>query len=105
MRSIIRQGDVALELLIGAIPADVCPVPRELNRVVLAHGEITGHAHALEESGVSLYSAPDGSLYLSVTEPATLKHEEHAHVGIAPGQYRVHRQREYSPEEIRRVQD
>jgi hypothetical protein len=36
---------------------------------------------------------------------ATLTHEEHAPVTLTTGYYRVWRQREYSPEEIRVVRD
>jgi len=46
-----------------------------------------------------------GRLLLVVAEPTTLDHQEHASIEIAPGAYWVVRQREYHPQEIRRVQD
>lgn len=118
-----RQGDVLLvaveanPLDPGAtIGEDLIRLPREKGRVVLAHGEITGHHHAIADERAELL-APDGSefvtvdeaaeLYLLVhgTEPVALVHEEHATITVAPGAYKVVRQREYQPEQIRRVAD
>jgi hypothetical protein len=42
----IRQGDVYLQP-IAALPAGEAKEIREPGRVVLAHGEVTGHAHAI----------------------------------------------------------
>ncbi len=42
----VRQGDV-LVLEIDDIPKDARRVPRDDGRVVLAYGEVTGHAHAI----------------------------------------------------------
>lgn len=103
-----RQGDVLIEKIGGAIPPGAVAEPRdEQNRVVLAHGEVTGHAHALLDEGVVLYrDAQSGDVLLSVGGGgASVVHEEHATIPLEPGNYRVTRQREYSPEEIRNVAD
>ena len=42
----VRQGDV-LALGVEAIPEDAKPVTRDRGRVILAYGEVTGHAHAI----------------------------------------------------------
>lgn len=42
-----RQGDVLIER-IDSVPDDAQPVPLEDGRIVLAHGEVTGHAHAIK---------------------------------------------------------
>jgi len=104
-----RQGDVLIER-IAALPKSLQKIPRENGRVVLAHGEVTGHAHAIADKHCDHYSPkglPDaGVTFLEVAEAmAALKHEEHATIELEPGIYKITRQREYSPEEIRRVAD
>ena len=106
-----RQGDVLVEAV--RQPKDLGTlVPRDGNRVVLAYGEVTGHAHAVvPDDGVAdipaaqLFESPDGDRYLLVDRPCALVHEEHGRIPLAPGAYKVTRQREYSPEEIRTVAD
>jgi hypothetical protein len=45
-------------------------------------------------------------MFLTVTgEPAALEHDEHDTITLPPGSYRIVRQREYAPEEIRYVAD
>jgi hypothetical protein len=98
-----RQGDVLIER-IPAIPAGVKPVVRDAGRIVLAYGEVTGHAHAIADVNALLFG--DGEdLYLEADGTVTLRHEEHAPIEIPGGAYRVTRQREYSPEAIRSVAD
>lgn len=101
---LIQQGDVLL--FAGVVmPADA----RAVERRVLALGEATGHAHRLAEASDGLlYEAPDGTLYLRVGPGgATVTHEEHQAVSLAPGDYRVGRVREYDhwEEEARQVRD
>lgn len=113
----IRQGDVFL-LRIAEMPADVKPVERDGGRVILAYGEVTGHAHAIEESHAALLErpAPVRPGVLTATEnerflrivgaAANLVHEEHSTITIPPGTYRVIHQQEWSDEmEPRRVLD
>jgi hypothetical protein len=106
----VRQGDV-LVTRIDRIPAGAARKPRDHGRVILAYGEVTGHAHAiddtLESPAAALYEDPsgDGSFYLRVTDATGLVHEEHARIDLAPGDYRVTRQREYTPEAIIQVAD
>lgn len=102
-----RQGDVYLER-IDSLPATVTKLARENGRVVLAHGEVTGHHHSLCEPDVDLHTSPDavGVTFLEVREAmAALTHQEHATIELPQGVYRVTRQREYSPEAIRNVAD
>ena len=99
-----RQGDVLL-IPVQEIPKRARAVEREGGRVVLAHGEATGHAHAIQAPGARLFS-DGGSRFLEVpAEGATLAHEEHAAIPLPGGAYRVVIQREYSPEENRPVAD
>lgn len=102
----IRQGDVFLRS--AGIPDDAAKlVNNESDRLVLAYGEVTGHAHAIStvDFDVEAYEL-NGKTYLRVQgEPAELKHEEHAHIQIPVGDYEVIIQREYTPEVISRVID
>lgn len=109
-----RQGDVLIIPLAGhAPPAHAKPLAREGGRVVLAHGEVTGHAHAIGSPRAALFrddgsnGGSNGRTLLQVigADAVQLSHEEHGTIALDPGLYEVRRQREYSPEEIRNVAD
>jgi hypothetical protein len=103
---LIRQGDVLL-VRVGRSPRGRT-VPREDGRLVLATGEVTGHAHVVRDESAELVSAAGvAELYLIVHggKPATLTHEEHRPLAVPPGTYQVVRQREYTPAAIRYVED
>lgn len=99
-----RQGDVLVEYFSDKLPEDVQKIASDKSRVVLAYGEVTGHAHALLSKTSTLYEW-QGSRLLEITKPTDLTHEEHAAITLAPGVYKVTQQREYSPEAIRNVAD
>ncbi|MFM2042850.1 MAG: hypothetical protein RLY86_1426 [Pseudomonadota bacterium] len=94
-----RQGDV-LVMAVDGLPPCLTPVPREDGRVVLAHGEVTGHAHAIRSDRVHFFRE-DGSgrgfIQVHGSAPVALVHEEHRPIELAPGTYEVVRQREYEP--------
>jgi hypothetical protein len=96
-----RQGDVLI-IPVESIPEKLDPIDREEGRVVLAHGEVTGHAHAIEAEGAALFRDPKlMAMFLIVTSgPVALRHDEHDTIVIPPGRFRVVRQREYAPEMI-----
>ena len=111
-----RQGDVLIER-IDNVPGTAQKQKRS-TRVILAHGEVTGHHHALEtrdpadwwkEGEISTSNTKPGTLAgaLFVTLPAggEVTHQEHAKIELPKGTYRITRQREYSPEAIRNVAD
>jgi hypothetical protein len=106
----IRQGDVLL-MPITAIPADVTERRRDNGRVVLAYGEVTGHAHAFSNAGVALMERPNATSlnqkdeFIRVEEASVLRHEEHGAITVAPGFYQIVHQQEYTPEELRNVRD
>ena len=101
-----RQGDVLI-VPVKSLPKNLDPVDREQGRVVLAQGEVTGHAHAIKDRNAALFRDPKlAAIFMHVSDdPVALEHEEHATITIPPGNYRVIRQREYSPEAIRNVAD
>ena len=107
MKQLMRQGDVLLKP-VEHVPANTRPVAREDGRLILAHGEATGHAHAIAEESAELVSAEGAAeLYLLVHghQPVSLAHDEHDTIKVDPGAYEVVRQREYTPEQIRTVAD
>lgn len=112
----LRQGDVYL-IPVKALPKGCTPIePEGGRRFVLAHGEVTGHAHAIyeftpdlaaehaarEAAGeiaeaalarararrtAQMWASPDGEWYLEIREPSTMRHEEHSAPTIPPGIY------------------
>lgn len=105
MTKIYRQGDV-LVIETKCIPSNAKPQAREGARIILAHGELTGHAHAIHDKGARLLQCAAKATFLEITdETASLVHEEHSTVSIPKGVYRVLKQTEYSPEELRNVAD
>ena len=99
-----QQGDVCLESV--KVPASA----KRKNGLVLAEGELTGHAHRLIVPGcvtAELFEEK-GDLYLKVSGgEVELVHEEHAPQVIEEGEYRIGRvlEYDYDTEEARRVQD
>ena len=98
-----QQGDVLIES--AQIPASAKKSNK--NRIVLAEGETTGHAHVISDTNNCTAFESDSELYLRVTNEVTVSHEEHNHISIAPGNYRVRKVQEYDhfKEEARQVQD
>lgn len=104
-RKAIRQGDVLL-VPVDEIPGGCKPVKRVQGRVILAEGEVTGHHHAISDADVKMVISEMERRYLEVGgEGATLSHEEHATLMVAPGRWEVLRQVEYAPGELRQVAD
>lgn len=121
-----RQGDV-LVIYVDRLPANTTKRARENGRVVLAHGEVTGHAHAITERKCVHYDAPDAvsaaqallksvglereitpensPTFLDLEVETPLEHEEHSTINLPAGKAVVLRQREYAPEQIRQVAD
>lgn len=98
----IRQGDVLL-IEVGSIPKGAKPVPRDdRGRLVLALGEVTGHAHVVTTVGTApaseatLLTASENRRFLRLMAPAELVHEEHATIPLAPGLYEQIRQEEWT---------
>jgi hypothetical protein len=101
-----RQGDVAL-VRVAKLPPGTKRVKAKATRpIVLAEGEVTGHAHTMERVGVAEYSTPQtDTRYIVAEVEAWLRHQEHAPITVEPGVYEIRHQREYAPGEIRRVAD
>lgn len=98
-----RQGDVLL-VKTDELPGGAEELPLS-DRIVLAYGEVTGHAHAVAQMEAKMY-AQGNVRYLVVGENGTnLVHEEHSTIALSPGIYRIVHQREYVPNSSRLVLD
>lgn len=113
--NLYRQGDVLIERMAN-IPTAAAKRQKSA-RIILAHGEVTGHHHALEtESPVEWFTHNEASslsgdanpmneLFVSLPSGGLVVHPEHSALKLSAGNYRVVRQREYSPEAPRNVED
>jgi hypothetical protein len=125
--TMFRQGDVLI-VCVASLPAGVTARQREKGRVVLAHGEVTGHAHAIERKDVVHYDAPNAEKaaeqlladagftfevtpvnapsFLEIPTGAEVLHEEHSTVVLPAGFAVALRQREWTDaDEPRQVAD
>lgn len=105
----LRQGDVMI-VRVTDLPEDLVAVPPENGRVVLAHGEATGHHHSIAFTNRVAMFREDGSggglfLVVSGDTPVMIEHQEHTALAISPGRYCVIRQRVWSAGMARRVAD
>ncbi len=106
-----RQGDVLIVPLAEAeVPLHAADAPSEprdgRGRLVLALGEVTGHAHAVLGPGRLIREPrPSAPLLLHLPDGGRVVHEEHAAIPLPKGWYRVVRQREYVPGSVRIVAD
>jgi len=74
-------------------------IARDKGRVILAYGEVTGHAHAIMDKTTEFFQCDDGRKILLVKDDETkLSHEEHGTITIPKGEYEIVQQREYDPE-------
>ena len=105
-----RQGDVMFKR-VKSVPAGES---RKRENGTVAYGEVTGHSHRLADLESAEVLEIGNGLYVRVSENgiaidgnhgASFIHEEHGTINLAPGNYEVRIQREYSPEEIRNVVD
>ena len=87
MRQGYQQGDVLLKVA-DTLPEGAVKVAPKPRGVVVAEGEVTGHAHVLDPGIVTEYEF-GGLRFLNVAKQTELRHEEHAAVTVAPGLYEI----------------
>ena len=105
---IIRQGDVLL--VAKQLPkAAKLATPDHATDVILAYGEVTGHAHRLRDAyttGKAKLWDAGAERYLQVLEIVSLTHEEHSTATIPPGIYLIPTQVDVTTsKQVRRVAD
>jgi hypothetical protein len=92
-KTIIRQGDV---LLVSTDTIENTEVEHtDQHRTVLAHGEVTGHAHAFYDKSATIFKGEKIRQLRLVTE-GLLKHEEHSHPVVPKGNYDLPRQTQWT---------
>lgn len=96
----IRHGDVQV-MKCESIPTEAT----KLNRKELAYGEVTGHAHRINDLVGELFETKTGELFLRVDKLSHLTHEEHKPIMLDPGCYRIAIKRQYSPTGWENVRD
>lgn len=90
-----HQGDVPCYPFEGQITGEKIA---HNGSVTLALGEVTGHNHTIYSSRIEdmdAYKTADGGWILTLRAPATIKHQEHKDITLAPGTYRIGKEREY----------
>ncbi len=112
MTEIFAQGDLLLERVADVAPSGT--IEENIEGVVLAEGEESGHRHAICErvtrfrDDALARDIPPG-LYLGHVQVssayARVTHEEHAPITLPRGTYRVRRQRELGPRDARVLPD
>lgn len=113
-KNLAAQGDLLINR-IDAIPENAKPVKSEKGQYIVAHSE-TGHNHVIvDRPNVSMYTTNDPMVsYLQIVESydeveTIIEHlrnfDTHESIKINPGNYEIRRQREYTPEGWRRVED
>lgn len=102
------QGDIAL-IRIAHVPRGAKRRPKT-ERHVIAHSE-TGHDHFIASKMGVVFDDPTNPLicYLRLGADADLVHarsyDTHETIRVKKGAYKIVRQREYTPEGWRRVED
>ena len=103
MARMIRQGDVLY------VPVQKIPEGAKLEDTkTVAYGEVTGHHHTMVEldtkSKALVYTLED-QMFAKVEGDVVITHQEHDQLAVEEGLYEIRIQREYTPEDIRRVLD
>lgn len=103
------QGDICIRR-IEALPKGLKAAVIEKGQHIVAHSE-TGHHHVIDSRAAQLLVDETNAFiaYLNVREPVDLvhlrEHDTHEALHFEPGIYEVRRQREYTLEGFRRVED
>ena len=106
LQFVARQGDVML-VKVASLPKGAKDVTPKDGDVILAHGEVTGHAHRIkraEHPSARIFDVR-AERYLQIAERVALTHEEHSAVFLEKGVYRQVFQFEEKRAEIQRVAD
>jgi len=101
LQALYRHGDVLVSR-VTSLPTGA----RKREGTILAHGELTGHSHRIQQSHAVQLWTSGSELFLEVKgAQASLVHEEHQTIELPQGFYRVWKQREYRPDADIEVMD
>lgn len=101
---VYRQGDVVLFRRRGKKEEK----QKHNGKITVALGEVSGHSHVIVGEGVDAadwWKNANGTQTVNLKNPAKIKHQEHKEILLPAGEYEIVIQREYSPQEIRKVLD
>lgn len=90
IRKIYRQGDILFKK-ISSLPTQL----KEKQDKVVAEGEVTGHAHVLDNGALYESLNSESILFIKSDQKTRIVHDEHLPIKLEPGNYEVIRQREY----------
>lgn len=103
------QGDIYIRK-IEKLPPNAMKADPTNGMIIVTHSE-TGHHHVMDSDTVEMYRLPDSIMdcLLVVNNPTALRHlrehDTHEPIMFESGIYHVRRQREYTLEGFRRVED
>lgn len=111
---VCAQGDVLIRR-VESIPENATANAPINGEIIVTHSE-TGHHHVMvldreKLPSVEMFSSTDNPLlaWIKVNRPTVLEHrrphDTHEPIKFEPGVYEIRRQREYTPEGWRQVQD
>lgn len=109
-KNVCAQGDIYITRTDMTVPEGAVEIQPEGNHVIVTHSE-SGHNHVMEKDKARLYQLPDNIMkcLLIVDDPVALEHlrtyDTHESIWFEKGSYLIHRQREYTPEGFRKVED
>jgi hypothetical protein len=89
------QGDVCI-IKVDQVPTKAKKQQRPKDRLVLEHGEVTNHAHAIHDVDKCDLYVEGTRRFLEVCFALPLVHEEHDTIILEPGIYEIKRQRQWS---------
>lgn len=114
MENIFAQGDLLIERVPDLVPSGIRAQAGADGALVVAEGELTGHRHAFYDKVTMFrddsltWDIPKG-LYVAhvrIDGPeARLLHEEHDVIALPRGTWRIRRQREMEPKDVRLIAD
>jgi hypothetical protein len=104
----VRQGDVLITR-VEALPAGAKAIKRD-GPLVLAHGEVAGHKHAIYADEATEYVVEEAATiverYIETLDAVPVEHEEHTAFELpAGGVYRVEIQVQETDDGVRNVED
>lgn len=100
MKRQYRQGDIFF------VSTDCVPGKgKRQEDGIIARGDVTGHVHRISDEAKAVLIIVSGVAYIRATEDTDIVHDEHHTITLPPGDYKVFRQREYTPDGWRQVAD
>jgi len=85
--NLYQHGDVYL----NRVEIDLAGAQEEKPKkgcLIVAEGELTGHAHRVKEKE-AIICVKDGKRYILTEEGFTITHEEHKPITVTPGTYEI----------------